>query len=141
MARTPIAQSLETIAAEAAAERGLTRRDLLRNAGALGVAAAGTSTVGRLIAAAEGAAAPRVVVVGAGLAGLTAAYRLKQAGINAQIHEASDRVGGRCWTIRGEFAEGQIAEHGGELIDQGHTATRRLVGELGFTLDNLLQGR
>ena len=140
MARTPIAQSLETIVAEAAAERGLTRKDLLRNAGALGVAAAGSTTIGRLIAAAEGAAAPRVVVVGAGLAGLTAAYRLKQAGINAQVHEASDRVGGRCWTIRGEFAEGQIAEHGGELIDQGHTATRRLVGELGFTLDNLLQG-
>ena len=140
MARTPIEQSLETIVAEAAAERGLTRKDLLRNAGALGVAAAGSTTIGRLIAAAEGAAAPRVVVVGAGLAGLTAAYRLKQAGINAQVHEASDRVGGRCWTIRGEFAEGQIAEHGGELIDQGHTATRRLVGELGFTLDNLLQG-
>ncbi|HEX2495868.1 MAG TPA: FAD-dependent oxidoreductase, partial [Gaiellaceae bacterium] len=140
MARTPIAQSLETIAAEAAAERGLTRRDLLRNAGALGVAAAGTTTIGRLIAAAEGAAAPRTVVVGAGLAGLTAAYRLKQAGINAQVHEASDRVGGRCWTIRGEFAEGQIAEHGGELIDQGHTATRGLVAELGFKLDNLLQG-
>ena len=139
MARTPIAQSLETIAAEAAAECGLTRRDLLRNAGALGVAAAGTTTVGRLIAAAEGAAAPRVVVVGAGLAGLTAAYRLKQAGINAKVHEASDRVGGRCWTIRGEFAEGQIAEHGGELIDQGHTAIRHLAGELGLRLDNLLQ--
>jgi NADPH-dependent 2,4-dienoyl-CoA reductase/sulfur reductase-like enzyme len=91
MARTPIAQSLETIAAEAAAERGLTRRDLLQNAGALGVAAAGATTIGRLIAAAEGAAAPRTVVVGAGLAGLTAAYRLKQAGINAQVHEASDR--------------------------------------------------
>ena len=140
MARTPIAQSLETIAAEAAAERGLTRRDLLRNAGALGVAAAGTTTIGRLIAAAEGAAAPRTVVVGAGLAGLTAAYRLKQAGINAQVHEASDRVGGRCWTIRGEFAEGQIAEHGGELIDQGHTAIRQLAGGLGLQLDNLLQG-
>ena len=140
MARTPIAQSLETIAAEAAGERGLTRRDLLRNAGALGVAAAGTTTVGRLIAAAEGAAAPRVVVVGAGLAGLTAAYRLKQAGINALVHEASDRVGGRCWTIRGEFAEGQIAEHGGELIDQGHTAIRQLAGGLGLRLDNLLQG-
>ncbi|MGH3064632.1 MAG: flavin monoamine oxidase family protein, partial [Gaiellaceae bacterium] len=140
MARTPIAQSLETIAAEADAEHGLTRKDLLRNAGALGVAAAGTTTIGRLIAAAEGAAAPQVVVVGAGLAGLTAAYRLKQAGITAQVHEASDRVGGRCWTIRDEFTEGQIAEHGGELIDQGHTATRRLVGELGFKLDNLLQG-
>jgi monoamine oxidase len=83
--------------------------------------------------------APRTVVVGAGLAGLTAAYRLKQAGVVAQIHEASDRVGGRCWTLRDAFVDGQIAEHGGEFIDQGHTAIRQLAGELGLRLDNLLQ--
>src|ERR671938_92734 len=34
---------------------------------------------------------------------------------------------------------GQVTEHGGELIDQGHTALRQLVQELGFNLDNLLQ--
>jgi monoamine oxidase len=45
---------------------------------------------------------------------------------------------GRCWTIRGAFADGQIAEHGGELIDQGHTEVRHLANELGLTLDNLL---
>jgi monoamine oxidase len=84
------------------------------------------------------ASAPRVVVVGGGLAGLTAAYRLKQAGINAQLFEASDRLGGRCWTRRGDFAEGQIAEHGGELIDQGHTEIRQLAQELGLNLDNLV---
>ncbi|HET9324607.1 MAG TPA: FAD-dependent oxidoreductase, partial [Gaiellaceae bacterium] len=140
MARTPLASTLETAAAEAGAERGLTRKDLLRNAGIFGLAAAGTTSVGRLLSAAEAAAAPRTIVVGAGLAGLTAAYRLKQAGIVAEVHEASDRVGGRCWTIRGEFAQGQIAEHGGELIDQGHTAIRQLAGELDLKLDNLLQG-
>jgi monoamine oxidase len=79
-----------------------------------------------------------VVVVGAGLAGLTAAYRLRQAGITAGVYEASDRVGGRCWTRRGAFADGQVAERGGELIDQGHTAVRQLAKELGLTLDNLL---
>ena len=92
-------------------------------------------------AAAVGPAAtngPRVVVVGAGLAGLTAAYRLRQAGIVASVVEASDRVGGRCWTIRGAFSDGQLAEHGGELIDQGHTAIRQLAQELGLGLDNLL---
>src|SRR4029450_5529489 len=72
------------------------------------------------------------------LAGLTCAYRLRQAGYSAQVHEASDRLGGRCWTIRGSFAEGQIGEHGGELIDQGHTQMRQLAHELGFDLDNLL---
>jgi monoamine oxidase len=140
MARTPIAGSIEVIAAQAAEEQNLTRRDLLRNAGVLGLAAAGTTSIGRLLSAADAALAPRTVVVGAGLAGLTAAHRLKQAGITAEIHEASTRVGGRCWTIRGAFADGQIAEHGGELIDQGHTAIRQLASELGLKLDNLLRG-
>jgi monoamine oxidase len=140
MARTPIARSLEALAVQAAEEQNLTRRDLLRNAGVLGLAAAGTTSIGRLLSAADAALAPRTVVVGAGLAGLTAAHRLKQAGIVTEIHEASNRVGGRCWTIRGAFADGQIAEHGGELIDQGHTAIRRLASELGLKLDNLLQG-
>jgi monoamine oxidase len=117
------------------AERRLSRRDMLKLAGATGVAA-GLSTLGARPA--DAAVAPRIVVVGAGLAGLTCAYRLKQAGYAATVHEASDRVGGRCWTLRGAFADGQIAEHGGELIDQGHTAIRHLAHELGLRLDNLL---
>ena len=119
--------------------RKTTRRELLRDAGALGTAALGIAAFGRFAPAARATTPSSIVVVGAGLAGLTAAYRLKQAGYSAAIHESSDRVGGRCWTIRGAFAEGQIAEHGGELIDQGHTAIRRLAQELGLRLDNLLQ--
>jgi monoamine oxidase len=79
-------------------------------------------------------------VVGGGLAGLVATYRLQQAGYTAELHEASSRLGGRCWTIRGAFAEGQIAEHGGELIDNGHLQMKQLVQELGLDLDNLVQG-
>ena len=70
---------------------------------------------------------------------MNAAYSLKNAGYNAEVHEASDRIGGRCWTLRGAFADGQIGEHGGEFIDQGHTAIRQLAQELGLKLDNLLQ--
>jgi monoamine oxidase len=150
MARTPLfgrLQQAASVAAEAAtrkvstdqvlaehAERQLSRRDMLKLAGATGLAA-GLSTLG---ARPAGAASPRIVVVGAGLAGLTCAYRLKQAGYTARVHEASDRVGGRCWTLRGMFDAGQVAEHGGELIDQGHTAIRQLAQELGLMLDNLL---
>jgi monoamine oxidase len=134
MARTALLQQVQRAAAEAA---GPTRRELLERAGAAGAAASLGSMV-RWLPEADAATSPRIVVVGAGLAGLTCAYRLKQAGYNAQVHEASDRVGGRCWTIRGAFADGQIAEHGGELIDQGHTAVRQLANELGLTLDNLL---
>jgi monoamine oxidase len=118
-------------------ERRTTRRELLRDAGAL---ALGAAAFGRFASVARAVAQPRVVVVGAGLAGLTAAYRLKQAGVTAAVYEGADRVGGRCWTIRGAFLDGQIAEHGGELIDQGHTALRQLAQELGLQLDNLLQG-
>jgi monoamine oxidase len=112
----------------------LRRRELL--AGGAGLAAA--AMLGGRLPRAAAADAPRIVVVGGGLAGLTAAYRLKQAGYRAALHEASDRLGGRCWTQRGEFAEGQIAEHGGELIDQGHTQVRQLAQQLGLSLDNLL---
>ena len=78
--------------------------------------------------------APSVVVVGAGVAGLTCAYRLNQAGIASSVFEASDRVGGRTWTLRDYFAQGQIVEHGGELISVRQFAVRRLAAELGLTL-------
>jgi monoamine oxidase len=147
MARTPLASRLRqaaSIASEAAArdtstdeviaERaGLSRREVL--AGGAGLVVAGAlSRVPKASAATD----PRIVVVGAGLAGLTCAYRLKQAGYTADVYEASDRLGGRCWTLRGDFAQGQFAEHGGELIDQGHTQTRQLAQQLGLNLDNLL---
>jgi monoamine oxidase len=136
MARTPLAGAVERAAAEAAGGRRTSRRGFVREAGAL---ALGLTAFGRLAAPARGAAAPRIVVVGAGLAGLSAAHALREAGYAAEVHEASDRIGGRCWTIRGAFAEGQIAEHGGELIDQSHTQIRQLAQRLGLKLDNLLR--
>jgi monoamine oxidase len=138
MARTPLARRLEEMSAEGAgAHGGATRRELLRRAGA--VVAAGVA-LPTWVAEASAATAPRIVVVGGGLAGLTATYRLKQAGYQAKLYEASDRLGGRCWTIRGAFDAGQVAEHGGELIDQGHTEVRQLAQELGLQLENLLAG-
>ncbi|MEO7963013.1 MAG: FAD-dependent oxidoreductase [Gemmatimonadaceae bacterium] len=82
--------------------------------------------------------APKVVVVGAGLAGLTCAYRLQQQGIDVTLYEATSRLGGRCWTNRSTFDGGQLAEHGGELIDQSHTTIRQLAQELKLPLDNVL---
>jgi monoamine oxidase len=126
---------VQLAAAEAAA--GTTRREAIKRAGA---ATAGLALARPWLPLAQAATAPRIAVVGGGLAGLIAAYRLKQAGYGAQVFEASDRTGGRCWTIRGAFADGQIAEHGGELIDTGHTEMRQLVQELGLDTDDLLQG-
>src|SRR6476619_1960509 len=137
MARTPLANAVEEAVAKIADEQGrTTRRQLLAGAGS---ALAGASLLGAFArpAGATGLASTRIVVVGAGLAGLTAAYRLQQAGYTAQVYEGSDRIGGRCWTGRGDFADGQIYEHGGELIDSNHIAIKQLAQELGFTLDNL----
>jgi monoamine oxidase len=133
MSRTPLARMLEHAAADAAIEArgGTTRRELLRRGAAAGL---GLSALGRFASAAGAATAPRIVIVGAGLAGLSCAYRLRQAGHVAQVYEASDRVGGRCWTGRGTFADGQLYEHGGELIDQGHNQIRNLAQELGLKL-------
>jgi monoamine oxidase len=78
-----------------------------------------------------------VVIVGAGVAGLTCAYRLHQAGIASRVFEANDRIGGRTWTLRDYFAEGQIAEHGGEFISLGQVQAQRLAVELGLQLINL----
>lgn len=78
-----------------------------------------------------------IAIIGGGLAGLTCAYRLKQAGICATIYEGADRLGGRCFTLRGAFAEGQMVERGGELIDTDHLQVRRLARELELTLDDL----
>ncbi len=142
MPRTPLAGAVQdAVAAAAAGESRTTRGRFVRDAGvaALGLTALGLPGVGRFAAPARGAAAPRIVVVGAGLAGLNAAHTLKQAGHAAEIHEASTRIGGRCWTLRGAFAEGQVAEHGGELIDQSHSHVRQLAQGLGLKLDNLLR--
>ncbi len=112
----------------------LTRRRLLAGASAISAAALLDQ---RALARAFRRDGARVAVVGAGLAGLSCAYRLHQRGIGCDLYEAhSSRVGGRCWTAR-EFAAGQTAEHGGEFIDTVHHRIRALAKELGLTLDDL----
>lgn len=69
------------------------------------------------------AADRRVIVVGAGLAGLTTALDLVDAGWDVVVLEARDRVGGRVHTVRSEaFTNGLHAEAGGESIDTDHRA-------------------
>ncbi|HYV93095.1 MAG TPA: FAD-dependent oxidoreductase [Chitinophagales bacterium] len=63
---------------------------------------------------------PTIAIVGAGIAGLHAAYILKQAGYNAQIYEGSPRTGGRIFSVDGMMGEGLWTEMGGEFIDTPH---------------------
>jgi len=121
---------------ELAARDRMHRRDVLRGAGVL----AATPLLGALSACGDDGGNPanaRVAVLGAGLAGLHAAYRLAQLGVPVDVYEASDRAGGRTFTARGMLDAGQIAELGGELIDSGHLTMQALAEELGLTLDDL----
>lgn len=115
--------------------RRVTRRDFLRGA----TATAAALPLGGLLArgAPAAPAGAEVVIVGGGIAGLTAAWRLRQAGIPSRILEAQSRAGGRMFSLRGHFAGGQTCELGGELIDTGHTRIRALAEELGLLLDDL----
>ena len=127
---------------EPCADYGISRRRFLEQTGgaglalsALGASAALASCGGKPAPVATHG--PSVVIVGGGIAGVTCAYRLMQAGIASQIFDAGGGLGGRTWTLRNFFDQGQIVENGGEFISSEHMALRRLAAELGLVLDNL----
>ncbi len=70
-----------------------------------------------------------VVIIGAGPSGLTAAYRLQQAGHTVAVLEARERVGGRTWN--GDI-DGAFIEIGGQWISPDQTELSALVEELGL---------
>jgi monoamine oxidase len=82
---------------------------------------------------------PRVLVSGAGLAGLAAARALEAHGAEVVVIEARDRVGGRVWTIRDGFAGAQHAEAGADLIDSGQEAVVALARELRLAVVPILR--
>jgi len=79
----------------------------------------------------------KVVIVGAGLAGLRCAQLLHNQGIAATVYEASDHLGGRVSSLRGFFDHGQIVEHGGEFISTEHSTMRRLASQFGLELERV----
>jgi monoamine oxidase len=117
---------------------GTTRRDLLKGMGATALGVLGLPLIG--------GAAPRVNlsvgIVGAGLAGLSAADALASAGIAATIYEGRDRIGGRQWSMGGAFQgpvmfPGQVVERGGELIDTTHITMKGYAKQLGLKLEDV----
>ncbi len=83
----------------------------------------------------------RVVVIGAGMAGLTAAAELLRAGHDPVLVEARQRVGGRVSTLREPFAPGLYAEAGAMRIPRAHRLTLAYVEKFGlavtdFTMNN-----
>ena len=89
----------------------------------------------------KGGKPKKVVIVGAGVAGLVAGYELKRAGHNPVILEAQQRVGGRVYTLRDPFTEGLYAEVGAMRIPRAHSLTMAYVSKFelktnDFTMDN-----
>jgi monoamine oxidase len=141
LARTPLLRSLQRLSLEhhlsvtsaEARSRGISRRSFLGAAGAGAVALA----VPRPARAAE---APRIAIVGAGIAGLSCALTLADHGISATVYEASERAGGRMFSNPRYFDEGQVAEWCGELIDSDNVTLQRLAARFGLALDDLRAG-
>jgi len=77
----------------------------------------------------------RVVIIGAGISGLAAAYKLKQSGANVTLIEARNRVGGRILTYK--FDEpGLTCELGAEWVGASHTRLIELCKEFELELQN-----
>jgi monoamine oxidase len=81
----------------------------------------------------------RAIVVGGGLAGLTAARGLVDRGADVHVIEARNRLGGRVWTVRDEGFDGVAIEAGGEFIDGDHEEIRALVADSDLQLTVVLR--
>jgi monoamine oxidase len=111
----------------------LDRRAFLRYLAAAGAAAAAAPAYSPA-ANRGGGGGNRVVVLGAGLAGLGAAYNLMQHGYEVTVLEAQTRPGGRVQTVREGFHRGGHAELGAIRIPESHEHTLRYVREFGLEL-------
>src|SRR5579884_910383 len=160
MARTPLFRALQRLTEEhsTAAALGLppaelrglraearySRGEFLRRAGAAGAAV----TLGASYASSRAGAAtgPRIAIVGGGIAGLTAAMTLADAGYASTVYEANPgRIGGRMHSDSAlvtpsdaYWDNGQVSEFCGELIDSNHKTILHLAQRFGLPTADLL---
>src|SRR5581483_1134716 len=148
MARTPLLNRLQYLVGDykeaeitgrpvsevqAARRDGVSRRQFLKVGGAtLGAIA----LAGRLPACAR-TAAPRIAIIGGGIAGLNAALTLHDAGFASTVYEAADRVGGRMHSDTTSWLTGQVTEHCGELIDTAHVSILGLASRFNLATVDL----
>jgi monoamine oxidase len=83
-----------------------------------------------------GSDTPRIAIIGAGLAGLNAAYQLKKVGLVATVYEARNRIGGRVQSVNQGVGPGLVADLGGSLINTEHADMIALAEEFGLRLFN-----
>lgn len=136
----PVDAVLEELEQRASAHRPISRRRFLAGAAAAGagVALGPAARVMASIAPVGSGRQPRIVIVGAGLAGLRCSHLLwTRHGLRSTLYEGhDDRIGGRCWSLRDYFSNGLITEHGGAFIDSDQYAALDLAAELGLMLED-----
>jgi len=146
MTRSPLMRALQRLAREhaEASWRGVEvarvreersaafteRRRFLQGLGA----AASAALLPRTRPAKAATQKPKVVIVGAGIAGLNAALTLQDAGIASTIYESSSRIGGRMHSDATTWQNRQKSEWCGEFIDSGHATMMSLAHRFGLTL-------
>lgn len=79
--------------------------------------------------------AKKIIVIGAGMSGLVAAYELVRVGHDVTILEARDRIGGRVLTIRSPFSNNHFAEGGAARIKPSHNLTLGYANHFNLNLD------
>lgn len=132
--KTPIFRLLRKAIRTATANES--RRDFLRTAALAGAATALPPIItscGKPEQNVAQGSSPRIAIIGAGIAGLNAAYHLHREGIRADVYEASHRVGGRILSSKNLLVRGAVTELGGELIDSTHADILSLAH--GFELE------
>jgi monoamine oxidase len=127
---------------ERQAEARISRREFVKRTGAVGTAVAVGGPMA-LARSARAAGAPRIAIIGGGIAGLTAALTLQDKGVYSDVYESSGRVGGRMHSDWQEFgtsfwANGQQAELCGELIDSNHKTILQLAQRFRLATVDLL---
>src|SRR5688572_7141177 len=109
------------------------RRDILK--------AGGVALAGRLAGQTAGAK-KKVIVVGAGIAGLSCGYELMRRGHDVTVLEASGRAGGHVRTFHDQFADGLYADIGAEhFYYPGYTDYWRYLKEFSLTASGAWRSR
>jgi len=137
------AEKLQTDTAEImgqAREATLGRRKFLENAGK--TILGGALVPGLLLPQVSpallrpfrGQAEPRIAIVGGGIAGLNALHTLRKNNLHATIYEATNRTGGRIFTVQEAMGPGTWTEFGGEFIDTNHADMWALAEEFNIEL-------
>jgi monoamine oxidase len=152
MARTPLFRkfilTLQTARCENFKAEGLplplpsnannwTRRKFVKTTAAFGAAGLASGCLSYPVDAEAIAGTPRIAIIGAGIAGLNAAYQLKKAGFKATVYEARPRIGGRMLSV--DIGDGLIVDLGAELINTDHADMLELVKELDIALFNRVE--